>query len=177
MNETNTRRLLDGLFQRLGACRNMAACAVRRGVILLLLCIAGSLSQAAWPAQAASSTRSDASHFDARFGCEFGYQLKGRGCVAIPVPAHAYLNSLGDNWDCERGFTRDADRCARIVVPANAHLTQFGWDCNRGCSSAHICPFTKGFSTTCTAFAAVYGRSVRLLINKSAGSSPGFMRV
>jgi hypothetical protein len=55
-------------------------------------------------------------------------------CVAIDVPANAFLDSSGGRWQCERGFERVGDSCKKVDVPANAHLEYLGhgWDCNRG---------------------------------------------
>jgi len=91
---------------------------------VLIVSIAASWFQSAWSAEPASKPSEKTSHFDARYGCAYGYRQQGRMCVPVSVPAHAYLNSFGDYWNCGRGFRRTDDRCVPIVVPDNAHLTE-----------------------------------------------------
>src|SRR5262249_25841640 len=75
------------------------------------------------PTSAAAPTpdsTGQASHFDSRYGCKYGYHQRDQMCVPVDVPAHAYLNSFGDDWKCDRGFRRVNGRCDPIVVPDNA---------------------------------------------------------
>ena len=59
----------------------------------------------------------------------------GRRCIAIKIPAHAYLVAAGDRWQCERGFYDKSElACAVLLLPKNAHLGDTGhdWECDRG---------------------------------------------
>lgn len=79
--------------------------------------------------------------------CDRGYRAANAACVAIKVPANAYLTSSissGSAWKCNRGFRRtDATgfrqfdaTCVAIAVPANGYLVDAsygpGWKCDRG---------------------------------------------
>jgi hypothetical protein len=70
--------------------------------------------------------------------CARGFRQDGAACVAIFLPANAYLTEdwSGSAWACDRGFTAEADRCVPIAVPENGYLTNadYGaaWSCERG---------------------------------------------
>ena len=66
--------------------------------------------------------------------CERGYRESQDACVAVEVPADAYLVGGGNDWKCERGFRRIGERCNAIAVPVNAYLNDLGsdWRCERG---------------------------------------------
>ncbi len=66
--------------------------------------------------------------------CDRGFRQTQDQCVAIEVPANAYLVGSGDDWKCERGFQRIDNQCSLIAVPANAYLDDRGgeWRCERG---------------------------------------------
>lgn len=99
----------------------------------VIACSTGSWVQKAWSAEPAAATPGrPALHRNSTYGCDFGYREQGAGCTLVRPPAHAYLNSIGEDWKCERGFHRAADTCVPVVVPKDGHLTDFGWECNRG---------------------------------------------
>jgi hypothetical protein len=52
----------------------------------------------------------------------------------VTVPAHAYLNAAGSDWDCERGYERAGGRCDALTLPRNAYLDYSGsdWRCESG---------------------------------------------
>ena len=54
--------------------------------------------------------------------------------TATPMPANAYHERNGGQWDCNRGFRKDGGKCISMNVPRNAHLTSSGlsWSCDRG---------------------------------------------
>ena len=68
--------------------------------------------------------------------CPRGFQERGETCVAIKVPANAYLSAFGNEWECNRGYQRIGERCAAVKVPGNAHADDQpfapGWECDRG---------------------------------------------
>jgi hypothetical protein len=71
--------------------------------------------------------------------CSFGYQKDAADCIAVDVPANAYLNSIGTGWQCMRGYHSVGfarNECLQISVPADGYLTESksrkGWACNRG---------------------------------------------
>src|SRR5579864_9168806 len=68
--------------------------------------------------------------------CPRGFQQLGETCVAIKVPANAYLSAFGNEWECNRGYLRIGERCAVVKVPDNAHLDEQpfapGWECDPG---------------------------------------------
>jgi hypothetical protein len=68
------------------------------------------------------------------WACRRGYRMEEGACVAIHVPANAYLDSLGDRWKCDRGYRKVSDGCLAIEVPPNAYLSAAGneWLCERG---------------------------------------------
>ena len=67
--------------------------------------------------------------------CSYGYEEQNDACVAVDLPANAYLSGRGNSWKCERGYRRDNDKCQKIDVPANGYIkasSQNGWACERG---------------------------------------------
>lgn len=68
--------------------------------------------------------------------CLFGYQLKGKECIAINMPENAYLthSSFGNGWKCSWGFHKINNACISIKIPENAFLNSYGygWECKRG---------------------------------------------
>ncbi len=68
--------------------------------------------------------------------CRRGYREVNNNCIAIAVPANAYLNSSGVRWECDRGFRETNETCVAIDVPQNGYLTESnfgsGWKCERG---------------------------------------------
>ena len=54
--------------------------------------------------------------------------------IASPIPANAYAERDGGQWDCNRGFRKDGAKCLSMNVPRNAQLTSSGlsWTCDRG---------------------------------------------
>jgi len=71
-------------------------------------------------------------HLKPREGCEFGFTERGRMCIPVSVPSHAYLSAFGDDWRCSRGYRRTGSSCQLIVVPEHGYLTDYGWECDRG---------------------------------------------
>ncbi len=67
--------------------------------------------------------------------CDQGYRAVDEVCVAIKVPANAYLanTSYGSGWECGRGYREVDEACVGVKVPENAHLNFSGhdWDCNQ----------------------------------------------
>ncbi|HAG46938.1 MAG TPA: hypothetical protein DCL19_08975 [Gammaproteobacteria bacterium] len=71
------------------------------------------------------------------WACHRGYEEIGKAsCNPIHIPANAFLESSGYNWQCVRGFRRERETCVLIVLPDNAHLSDrpsiSGWECDRG---------------------------------------------
>ena len=112
--------------------------------LLALAVVLAGLSGAAL-AQDEDAARPPNSHPE-RYGsgweCDWGYQEEDGTCVAVNVPANAYLTPLGASWECRRGFRResrgfgqDNDVCVPIKVPAHGYLdvnTFNGWSCEIG---------------------------------------------
>ena len=68
------------------------------------------------------------------WACNRGYRVDGNACVAIAVPANAYLSeaTYGPGWKCERGYRAVDTKCVAVQLPENAHLDYSGsdWDCD-----------------------------------------------
>ena len=62
--------------------------------------------------------------------------VAGEDCVAVKVPANAYLDTRGSGWTCERGFKEAEAACVALRLPANAHVDYSGndWSCDDGFS-------------------------------------------
>src|SRR5579864_889995 len=72
-----------------------------------LICMAAVAFGAATSHEIAANTPAATRHLDSQYGCDYGYhEEQQHTCVAVQIPDHAYLNSLGDDWNCERGFER-----------------------------------------------------------------------
>jgi hypothetical protein len=70
--------------------------------------------------------------------CSRGFRQVEEACVPIRVPANAYLDSFGMDWDCNRGYIKDDQGlgCKSVKIPANAHADGeedfgAGWECDR----------------------------------------------
>ena len=46
--------------------------------------------------------------------CARGYRRADTICVAVEIPAHAFLDSSGIDWQCERGFRKNLKACSEI---------------------------------------------------------------
>ena len=108
--------------------------------------------------------------------CDKGYQKVNDGCVAIKIPANAYLThrSHGRGWECNRGYREFGDTCRLVKVPANAYLDSRGdgWKCNRGyradngaCMAIQV-PANGFFSTIATNFVKIKGMTIDCRICK-----------
>ncbi len=77
-----------------------------------------------------SHSRSSASGWE----CDRGYTVVDGSCVAIPLPAHAFLDTFGDGWECLRGYHEVEGGCDVVPVPPNGRLDFTGhrWECARG---------------------------------------------
>ena len=68
--------------------------------------------------------------------CNRGFRETAGNCVAVIVPANAYLSPEGTSWTCNRGFRPEGAACKAVQAPANAYVvdTRYdrGWQCNRG---------------------------------------------
>ena len=68
--------------------------------------------------------------------CSWGYRKTGETCVAIKIPANAYLNSYGYDWECDRGFKALNQTCVAVKIPENGYFVKStygaGWECERG---------------------------------------------
>jgi hypothetical protein len=70
--------------------------------------------------------------------CKRGYRKENKACIAIKLPANAYLTgkSYGPGWDCNRGYRQVNENCIAIEVPAHGYLADptfgTGWKCERG---------------------------------------------
>lgn len=69
--------------------------------------------------------------------CRRGYrESREEKCVAIEMPANAYLSASGARWECHRGFREADEICVAINVPPHGYLTEStygsGWKCERG---------------------------------------------
>jgi len=97
-------------------------------------------SQTASPSVVPMSIHAD-SHGRSAWECARGFQRLAEACVAIKVPANAYLNTQGDGWHCDRGYLKSGERCTLVKVPNNAYLDGqtfgTGWECNRGYREAN----------------------------------------
>ena len=64
-----------------------------------------------------------------------GFRTAKNACIAIKVPANAYLTdaSYGPGWNCNRGYSATDTACIALPVPENAHLDYSGndWECNQ----------------------------------------------
>jgi hypothetical protein len=65
--------------------------------------------------------------------CDRGYNVVDHSCVAIEVPANAYLDAFGRGWECDRGYRKVGRACAAIDLPEHAFLvSRESWECDRG---------------------------------------------
>src|SRR6185312_8361148 len=53
--------------------------------------------------------------------CLRGFRRDLDTCVAVKVPANAYLTPSGTDWECNRGYMKNSHGCIAVRVPANAH--------------------------------------------------------
>jgi hypothetical protein len=73
-----------------------------------------------------------------RWQCERGYRAADNTCLAVHVPANAYVtdSAYGAGWACERGYRPAGETCARVQVPMNGYFVDTtygrGWACERG---------------------------------------------
>ena len=69
------------------------------------------------------------------WNCDHGYKLIDARCVAVVVPANAYLTPSGDGWACERLYRKRDSACEAVLIPANAYAdgTSYGtgWRCEQ----------------------------------------------
>ena len=54
--------------------------------------------------------------------CNRGFRETGGNCVAVIVPANAYLSPEGTSWTCNRGFRPEGAACKAVQVPVNAYV-------------------------------------------------------
>ena len=70
------------------------------------------------------------------WNCNQGYRESKGLCLAIKVPANAYLTnkSYGQGWKCKRSFREANNTCNHIKVPNNGYLDYTGVivKCDRG---------------------------------------------
>ena len=59
--------------------------------------------------------------------CNRGYVRRDSSCVAIVLPANAFLGHMGSDWECARGYVKDGKSCTPIKLPANAYLDDSGY--------------------------------------------------
>jgi len=52
-----------------------------------------------------------ASRYGSASDCPRGFAKVAAACVAVKVPANAYLSASGDGWECARGYLRLGERC------------------------------------------------------------------
>ena len=66
--------------------------------------------------------------------CEPGYQRVSGACVAIELPANAYLTTaFGRGWECMRGYRARAKlRCDRVAAARVPRAGGDRWKCERG---------------------------------------------
>jgi hypothetical protein len=67
--------------------------------------------------------------------CQPGYKKVTEACVAIALPANAFLTAAyGEGWECMRGYRTSAKSCIAIELPPHAYLEAGGdrWKCERG---------------------------------------------
>lgn len=90
---------------------------------------------AAQSAEAKTPANASANTYGTGWQCDRGFRKADGGCVAVTVPAHAYLSerSYGQGWACDRGYRKDQATCVAVGLPEHAHLDFYGndWDCNQ----------------------------------------------
>lgn len=68
------------------------------------------------------------------WACERGFRAEANRCIAIAIPANAYLSDRRSEhgWICERGYRESGNRCTALVIPENAHIDYSGnaWECD-----------------------------------------------
>jgi hypothetical protein len=43
--------------------------------------------------------------------CERGFRKENAACIAVSVPANAFIGYSGDEWSCEPGFRKQGRAC------------------------------------------------------------------
>lgn len=68
------------------------------------------------------------------FACGVAFSQDGTTAIPETVPANAYLNGSGRDWNCERGFRREDERCIAVSLPPHSYLDYSGsdWRCESG---------------------------------------------
>lgn len=52
--------------------------------------------------------------------CDGGYRKNAGSCIAVTLPANAYLtdSSYGIGWACQHGYKQDKENCLAVTLPA-----------------------------------------------------------
>ena len=70
------------------------------------------------------------------WNCNQGYRVRKGACIAVTLPANAYLTNktYRQGWECQRSFLRINNTCVPIKVPINGYLDYSGIKvkCERG---------------------------------------------
>lgn len=79
-----------------------------------------------------------AKQYGSGWECKLGFRRDGAACVAIKLPANAYLSDdiYGPGWACKREYKADGNSCVAVKLPQNAYLPGSSysddWECERG---------------------------------------------
>jgi hypothetical protein len=65
-----------------------------------------------------------AKQYGSGWECKLGFRRDGAACVAIKLPANAYLSDdiYGPGWACKREYKADGNSCVAVKLPQNAYL-------------------------------------------------------
>src|SRR5271154_3362008 len=67
-----------------------------------------------------------------------GLPEQADACVAIKVPANAYMSAIGDQRECNPGYLRIGERCTVVRVPADAHPDDQPFAPGRECDRSYL---------------------------------------
>lgn len=107
-------------------------------VMLTISCLLAFAGQSLAQSSAASiPENAHAKSYGAGWECDPSFKIAAGKCVAIALPANAYLTkrAFRKGWECLHGFVEvDGASCIEVVVPAGGYLDPTGvkWRCLRG---------------------------------------------
>jgi hypothetical protein len=67
-----------------------------------------------------------------------GFPEQADACVAIKVPANAYLSAVGNPGECNPGYLRIGERCTVVKVPDEAHPDDQPFAPGRECDRSYL---------------------------------------
>jgi hypothetical protein len=107
-------------------------------LLLTIACLLTFAGQSRAQSLAASiPENAHAKSYGAGWECDPSFKIAAGECVAIVLPANAYLTNRAyrKGWECLHGFVEvDGTSCVEFVVPAGGYLDPTGgkWRCLRG---------------------------------------------